>query len=36
VNQKLAWLEIIELPEEYAEDKNEGKKVGSRYYMSKF
>lgn len=28
VNRKLPWLEIKELPKEYEEDKQEGKKIG--------
>ena len=36
VNQKLPWFSVGTMPEEFYTDQAEGKKIGHRYYISKY
>ena len=36
VNSKLPWMELSSVPEEMRQDEEDGKKIGNRYYVTKF
>jgi len=36
VNSKLPWMGLDSVPKEFHEDKEEGRKIGQRYYIAEF